>query len=50
MDARQSMVFFFNFFFYFLSTLMFCLHVSLYQGVRSPGTGDTDTCEPPCGC
>jgi hypothetical protein len=29
---------------------MFCLHVYLCEGVRSPVTGVTDSCELPCGC
>ena len=29
---------------------MFCLHVCLCEGVGSPGTGVTDSCELPCGC
>lgn len=34
----------------FLSALEFCLHICLCQGVRSPGTGVTDSCELPWGC
>ena len=30
--------------------IVFCLHVHLCEGVRSPGTGVTDKCELPCGC
>lgn len=26
------------------------LHVCLYEGVRLPGTGASDSCELPCGC
>jgi hypothetical protein len=29
---------------------VFCLHVCLCEGVRSPGTGVTDSCKLPCGC
>lgn len=25
-----------------------CLQVCLYEGIRSPGTGETDSCELPC--
>jgi len=28
----------------------FCPQVCLFEGVRSPGTGATDSCELPCGC
>ena len=30
--------------------LVFCRHVCLCEGVGSPGTGVTDSCELPCGC
>ena len=30
--------------------LVFCEQVCLYKGVRSPGIGDTDSYEVPCGC
>lgn len=36
-----------------VSLCMRCLCRSLNtskDGIRSPGTGDTDVCEPPCGC
>jgi hypothetical protein len=29
---------------------VFCLHVCLREGVGSPGTGVTDSCELPSGC
>jgi hypothetical protein len=29
---------------------VFCLHVCLCEGARSPGTGVTDNCELSCGC
>ena len=29
---------------------MLCLYVCLCEGVRSPGTGITDSCELPCAC
>ena len=35
---------------FILCALVFYLHVCLYEGVRSPGTGDTDSCELTCGC
>jgi hypothetical protein len=31
--------------FYFI-----CLHICLCEGMRSPGTGVADNCEPPRGC
>jgi hypothetical protein len=30
--------------------LVFCLHLGLYEGIRSPGTRVIDNCELPCGC
>jgi hypothetical protein len=37
--------------FIFIScALVFCLHVCLCEGVRSPGTGVTDIYELPCEC
>lgn len=32
------------------SALVFCLHVYLYEGVRSPRTAVKDSCEMPWGC
>ena len=39
------------FYFIFVScALVFCLHVYLCEGIRSPGTGIIDSYELPCGC
>lgn len=40
----------FNLFLYLLCALVFCLHVYLFEGVRTPGVGVTDSGELPCGC
>lgn len=45
-----SVVFFIIYYFYFICALVFCLHVLLCEGVRYPGTGDTEGCELPYGC
>jgi hypothetical protein len=34
---------------FILCALVFYLHICLCEGVRSPVTGVTDSCEPPCG-
>jgi hypothetical protein len=35
---------------YYFRLLLFCMHVCLHEGVRSPGAGATVSCELPCGC
>ena len=47
--SRVNNVFLFKIFF-ILCALVFCLHVCLCEGVRSPGTGAIDSCESPSGC
>ena len=39
---------FFNLF--ILCALVFCLHICLCEGVGSPGSRVTGSCELPCGC
>ena len=41
---------FFHLFIFILCALVFCLHVCLGEGVKSPGTGGTHSCELSCGC
>ena len=45
-ELSRTIIFFFS----ILCTLLFCLHVCLCEGVKSSGTGVTDSCELPCRC
>lgn len=41
---------YFQVFYFYLCTLVFCLQVYLCDGFRSSGMGITGSCELPCGC